>query len=435
MPLEKITSDCAFGSLKSNESAKYPRPDSGSERLFPFPVPTFTPTFQIKPDAKIFTMGSCFAREVDKALSRTGFSVISRSAELDKTVERSGNDESLYNKYTIHSILNEVRWALDPGCPYRYEQALLQVGEDRWEDPQLGGHSFNGALGEMLAFRNSYCNSMKRIAEADVVIITLGLVEAWFDTQSGLYMNMAPPPRLAKSQPGRFELHVLEYHEIVEALEQIHALVTTHGKSGVRFLVTVSPVPLLATFRDQDVLVANTYSKSVQRAAVEKFVLSHDDVNYFPSYEFVVLGDPKTNWTHDYRHVHPKLVERIMTSVMLRYTPNDSTEGAAISTEIHAAYSCHDFDRVISLANRIDNSLLQPMALYRVGLSYKKKNRDTDALAVFQKCLLQDGSAKAALENAIHLAHKLNHTELLLKFLKAHEEKFPKAGDFRLKFQ
>jgi len=75
-------------------------------------------------------------------------------------------------------------------------------------------------------------------------------------------------------------------------------------------LVTVSPVPLLSTFRDVDVLVANTYSKSVQRAAIDEFIADADGVDYFPSYEFVMLSNPTIAWSRgDYRHVNADLVK------------------------------------------------------------------------------------------------------------------------------
>src|SRR5688572_20236924 len=138
MAIEILTDAEAFRIARENPYAKYPKPKAGSERLFPLPNPECSPSFQIGEDAKIFTIGSCFAREVDRALNQAGFNVISRNAELSDAVERAGQDESLYNKYTIHSILNEVRWALDPNHPYPGQKALIETGDGNWVDPQLG---------------------------------------------------------------------------------------------------------------------------------------------------------------------------------------------------------------------------------------------------------------------------------------------------------
>jgi hypothetical protein len=47
---------------------------------------------------------------------------------------------------------------------------------------------------------------------------------------------------------------------------------------------TVSPVPLYLTFSGEDIIVANTYSKSVLRAACDAVENSREHVDYFPSY-------------------------------------------------------------------------------------------------------------------------------------------------------
>ena len=434
MPIEALSSDQAFDNARHNPNAKYPRPDNGSERLFPFPKPLCRSSFEISANSKIFTMGSCFAREVDNALTKAGFTVISRGLELaTKTLGLTSSDESLYNKYTIHSILNEVRWALDPSQPYPEATALLEVENGNWMDPQLGGREFTAPLKEILLFRKSYCDAMRRIADADVLVITLGLVEAWFDSASGLYLNTAPPRKLAKQQPGRFQLHVLDYPDIVAALEEIHALVTAHGKPGVRFLFTVSPVPLNLTFRGQDVLVANSFSKSVQRAAVEGFVLSRPDVDYFPSYEFVALGDPNFNWTGDYRHVDPMVVNRIMSNVMQEYTTNALQPGTAAeaSEKIHALYKSAAYIELIKLSKFIDLAAIDVLALYRIGLTHKKLGSTSDAYRLFSLCVERDPSTPAILENAIRMAVILGRQEASHALIRQHENLFPDLIGFR----
>ena len=55
----------------------------------------------------------------------------------------------------------------------------------------------------------------------------------------------------------------------------------------MRVILTVSPVPLVATYEDQHVLVANTFSKSILRVAAERVARTEEQVAYFPSYEIV----------------------------------------------------------------------------------------------------------------------------------------------------
>ena len=50
---------------------------------------------------------------------------------------------------------------------------------------------------------------------------------------------------------------------------------------GVRVLLTVSPVPLIATYEPRHVLVSTTYSKSVLRVAAEQVMRRHDWVDFY----------------------------------------------------------------------------------------------------------------------------------------------------------
>ena len=163
----------------------------------------------------------------------------------------------------------------------------------------------------------------RQLPRCPVVVVTLGLVEAWFDARLGLYLNTAPPAAAVASEPGRFRLDVLDHAEVLAALERMWALILEHGHPKVRMLITVSPVPLRATYTDQDVLVANSYSKSVLRAAVGAFAAADRRVDYFPSYEAATLTSRTTGFLEDNRHVAPHLVGAIMDSVMQSYVRAD----------------------------------------------------------------------------------------------------------------
>jgi tetratricopeptide (TPR) repeat protein len=431
MTIEVISGPDAFKLLKENSNSKYPEPNYKKERLFPYPVPECQPSFKISKESLVFTMGSCFAREVDNALLTNGFEVVSRSSQLSTAVERTGADESLYNKYTIQSITNEIRWALDPETPYPGAPALISIGENNWYDPQLGGQAFSAPLEKMLEFRKSYCESISKLKTADVFIVTLGLIEAWYDKESELYLNIAPHPRAIKKHPNRFEVHVLEYEEVLNELHNLHGLVTKFCKPDLKILITVSPVPLLATFRDQDVLVANTYSKAVQRAAVEKAVRSFSNMDYFPSYEFVTLGNPNHNWTKDYRHVSPHVVQRIMGNVMSKYTEDADFSVNLITSEINYYYAQGEYNSAIETSKKIPIDQLKTNAIYRVGLSFKQLKKHEEALKFFVLCLDKDARHKPSLQNAINISGILGDQDMFSSLIERHEALYPEDQEFR----
>jgi hypothetical protein len=81
----------------------------------------------------------------------------------------------------------------------------------------------------------------------------------------------------------------------------------------VRFLLTVSPVPLTATASGQHVMVATMQSKSVLRAAASEMVARRDDVDYFPSYELIAgFQSEGRHFDENLRTVRRTGVEHVM---------------------------------------------------------------------------------------------------------------------------
>ena len=58
-------------------------------------------------------------------------------------------------------------------------------------------------------------------------------------------------------------------------------------KPKIKIILTVSPIPLVATKTLQNVLVASSYSKAVLRAASGDIEQQYDNVAYFPSFEII----------------------------------------------------------------------------------------------------------------------------------------------------
>lgn len=92
-----------------------------------------------------------------------------------------------------------------------------------------------------------------------------------------------------------------------------------HGKPNLRMIITVSPVPLNRTFTNQDVIVANTTSKSTLRSAAHAFCEATERVDYFPSFEAAMYSEPSIVWEGDRRHVTDFMVGEIIRIFMERY--------------------------------------------------------------------------------------------------------------------
>jgi hypothetical protein len=100
----------------------------------------------------------------------------------------------------------------------------------------------------------------------------------------------------------------------------MHDLIARHHRDGqFQMVVTVSPVPLSATFSGQDIVVANMESKSILRAAARALVDRHANVSYFPSYEMVLYSAQEKAWRPDRIHVNPELVAHITGRFVASY--------------------------------------------------------------------------------------------------------------------
>jgi hypothetical protein len=285
----------------------------------PLFTPAITPGFKLSRDDKLFAIGSCFARGIELALTKQKMDVLSKTTEFD-SFPAVNNEMKLgfTNKYNTFSIYNELRWALDPAAEFPRE-SLVNIGNGLFYDPHTNPALEVGSLEETTHRREILQSVTRRIVECRVVIITLGLAEVWRDKIADIFLNHTPIPEALRSHPDRYEFHVTNFAQNLSNLERIHALLSRFGHADVQIVVTVSPVPLMATFSGEDVVTANTYSKSMLRTVAQEWAAAHENVHYFPSYEIVQNSDRRVTWEEDLRHVKGEVVNHIMKLFLRHY--------------------------------------------------------------------------------------------------------------------
>ena len=283
-------------------------------------IPEIEPKFKLRPQDKFYAIGSCFARGIEHMLVQRRIAVESVAPEFVnlQPVNKEATGLGFTNKYNTFSILNELRWALDPEAVFPID-SIVQVTESTWFDPHITPTLELAGLQETLDRRAMLQTVSKRIANCRAVIITLGLVEVWRDCEVDVYTNSTPARSVLKTQPKRYEFHVTSFAQNWANLEAIHALLTRYCHPEVRIVITVSPVPLMATFSKMDVVVANTYGKSLLRAVAQEWAATHVNVDYFPSYEIVQNSSRAAVWERDLRHVTGAGVQQIMELFLRNY--------------------------------------------------------------------------------------------------------------------
>lgn len=279
-----------------------------------------TPRFSLSPSARYFCIGSCFARNIEEHLIYRGADVLSKRVVSPKN-EWGARPNGFLNKFTTHSMLQELRWLDQPVDDI--ESALLKTAQG-WRDlqlaPELGETSLERAIERRRYLAEDY---FPRLKQADVVLMTLGLNEIWRDTVLDLPLNAPPPLWNVRREPGRYHLEITDVASNLTALDEIRTRLKALNPD-MKIVVTVSPVPMRATFSGRDVGVANTLSKSTLRAAAEAFVQAHSDVDYFPSYEIVSLSRRDYAFGSDFMHVTDQIVGHVMGRFMSLYCPSAS---------------------------------------------------------------------------------------------------------------
>ncbi len=253
-------------------------------------------------------------------LAMLGFDIPTRRfLDESRRAGRHTGDEIL-NKYTPPSIFQELAWTKSirdrDGIVTDDDIAplLLELDNGKVVDMQ---HRLTNQFGqdrsEALAQRRDLYRLFEQAFDSETIVITLGLIECWLDRRTQQFVEFSP--LLHKhNDAGRFAFKRLTFQEAYNYTRKALELL---GPRNI--LLTTSPVPLARTFTSDDVIVANTYSKSVLRAVAGQIAEEFDNVDYLPTYESVMLTKQTYVWSNDLTHVEGAFVGRIVMRMCEHY--------------------------------------------------------------------------------------------------------------------
>jgi len=284
-------------------------------------------TFPIRSGDKVFCMGSCFAREIEDEFETNGVLPTSKTsiqtaldlgeASLDQNVK--GRPNAFLTRSNSGSMLSEVNSITGHGS---LESDLLYGSDESVYDAHYSPVLKKESREQSMIRRESIRRALvEAFMEADCYIFTFGLCEAFYDTTAKQYLNVTPNPRVAKD--GSIDFRTINYADNVAHMREIMERVL-EVKPDAKVIFTVSPVPLDATFKSEDVVIANVRAKSNLVAATHDVCDEFDQCFYFPSYEMVTLTDPVTAWRADRKHVSEAMVSHIMQQVKLNFVEKDA---------------------------------------------------------------------------------------------------------------
>jgi hypothetical protein len=263
---------------------------------------------------------------------------------------------------------------------YTVRQAAQLVGralkdftpiDDVWEHdggfvdalrPQVQPDPFQ-TIDDVKTEREKHLTAVRKIIEnSDVLVFTLGLSEAWRSKLDGTVYPIAPGVHGGFLDPDKYEFCNFEITEIIHDLSNFVERLRQEN-SKLRILLTVSPVPLIATYENRHVLVSNTVSKSKMRVAADVIANKYSYVDYFPSFEIIAGSALGAHYFEDdLRQVNElgvSHVMRVFTSHMLEGSVIDRDDQSVLPliSDINtssAGVVCDEeiIEKVIALSNK-----------------------------------------------------------------------------------
>lgn len=274
----------------------------------------------LQADDQVISAGSCFASNMIPWLEAAGVTYVRTESVAHPLLERLPENLG-YRKFSaaygnIYSA-RHLRQLLERAY------GLFAPAEDRWYDGDHVIDPFRPGLRypassdvEFDLLTAQHLAAVRAAFEtATVLVFTLGLTEAWESAIDGAVFPACPGTAGGEFDPQRHRFINFTAAEVRDDLLAALRLARTHNPR-LRVILTVSPVPLVATATTEHVLVATTYSKSVLRVAAGEVETAEPYVSYFPAYELITGPQaPYEFFEPDRREVTPAAVELAMTAL------------------------------------------------------------------------------------------------------------------------
>jgi hypothetical protein len=289
----------------------------------------WTPKHGIHRSDKIATYGSCFAVHIGPALRAHGYNwhiseppphglggESARELGYNLFSARTGNI------YTGSLLRQWAQWARGISDPAEEE---VVSANGRYYDPfrpRIEPDGFE-SLEELQGSRAQAVKSFHAsIVESQHFIFTLGLTESWRNLKHGYEYPVCPGTACGTFDASVHGFKKMSFQDIYKDLQSAISIMRQANPS-LKFIFTVSPVSLVATYSGNHVLPATVESKSVLRAVAAE-LMSLPFVDYFPSYE--LISSPVFRgmfFQGNQRSVHQAGVDFVMKHFFAALHPED----------------------------------------------------------------------------------------------------------------
>lgn len=267
--------------------------------------------FSLSEDDRFFVIGTCLARDMERALRVRALTVLSTcfaSPPNETSVGLTPVDRT-----KIPALTEEFRWAF--GAATFPPEAFILEEDGLWRDLLLPGGIRSVTRERVEERRCEMKRYFARVADASVVLVDMSGVDAWFDRATGLTLSVGPTYWAARREPDRFEYRVYDVEDFRAAVLELRD-VLREFVPGVRFVLTVNPMSLAASFRGGDVQTVETSWKATMRVVAGELAETYDDIAYYPTFEMFTFPPRSEVFHRDGVHVLPEAIDTAIAGML-----------------------------------------------------------------------------------------------------------------------
>jgi GSCFA family len=228
--------------------------------------PSFDVRFSFSSNQPVAVVGSCFVQRLGRHLVANNFSLFrTEGASAVDTNFLSANHDNLYTPKQLHQLFLRAYGLHVPSDNVWRDANARFVDPFR---PQIK-NSHSSTKSGMLCLQQKHLSAVRQLfEECLVLVVTLGLSEAWL-ADDGTVVPL-PPGALSVSYAGS-TYHFCNFG-IVELIKDMSSFVNDiRGVNpNVKMILTVSPVPIAATYAPRNVVISNAYTKAALRVMAEE---------------------------------------------------------------------------------------------------------------------------------------------------------------------
>ncbi len=313
--------------------------------LDPMAGPPVPAGFRFTRQTRIATAGSCFAQHIADRLQASGYRYLVTEDAPEGTIPEAARARGFRlfsarygNVYTARQLRQLIERAYGRFTP---QDAAWMRPDGRFADPfrpRIEPEGF-ASVEAVAVERQAHLAQVRRLfEELDVFVFTLGLTEGWQAAADGAAFPLCPGVAAGTFDSEKYvfanqpvEAVIADLTAFADALKAVNP--------GARIILTVSPVPLVATYVPRHVLQSTVHSKAVLRVAAQRLADTRDDTLYFPSYEIVTSPEGAFRYLEsDLRSVSKDGVDHVMRVFFRHLTEGGDRDALpASSRSLHEA--------------------------------------------------------------------------------------------------